>query len=70
MKYSQQTTVDIFCSSYDPDLSFKGICIEIESEDSDTVVVWEGLQCMSGTDISTMVHEVEYAISTALNMGK
>ncbi len=70
MKYSQQTTVDIFCNAYEPELSFKAICNEIESDDIDTVVVWEGMRCMSGHDISTMMHEVEYAISTALNMGK
>jgi hypothetical protein len=69
LKYSQQATVDIFCSSYDPELDFKQICNEIECEDSDTIVVWDGLQCMSGIDISTLMHEVEDAISTALNIG-
>jgi hypothetical protein len=70
LKHSQQRTLDIFCSSYDPEMSFKEVCNEIESEDPDTVSLWDGLSCMRGYDISTLIHEVEEAISEAMKMGK
>ena len=69
LKYSQQTAIDICCSRYDKDMSFKQICKELEDETWEGVNCWDGVECMRGADISTLIHEVEEAISHAMKMG-
>lgn len=66
LTYAQKRALELFLSDYDSGMTFKQICIEVESEDSDSVVIWEGMSCMRGYDISTLIYETADAIQDTI----
>ena len=73
LKYSEERALGLFLSDYvrnyyGIDRSFKEICHDVEAEDNEMVTVWDGIACVRGYDISTLIHEVEEAISEAMKI--
>jgi len=68
LKYSEQIALSLYLSDYDCEMSFKDICKEVEAEDMDLVTWWDGISCMRGYDVSTLIHETEEAIREAMKI--
>lgn len=73
LKFSEERALGIFLSDYvrnyyGNDRTFKEICNDVEAEDQDMVTIWDGISCVRGYDISTLIHEVEEAISDAMKI--
>lgn len=74
MDYFEETALNLFLSNYvknyaGDDVTFEEICKDIEEEEYIFCDIWEPLEEISGANISTLIHEVKFALEDAYQRG-